>query len=144
MIRGDPNRTWTQIASKMLDPGDLVLTRDQQHDYLLHQRFNLRTINLRAPHDLDEADRADWWEDSKAIVRSQGRAGGRVLVDWKVSDPPSGSRTYAFQNELHELVLLAPVRHLDPRGEERDPPESLNVPGENESLWPEKIPSNVH
>jgi hypothetical protein len=43
-----------------------------------------------------------------------------VLVDWKVRDPAGGGRGYAFQTELHELLLLAPILHLDPGGEKRN------------------------
>ena len=100
------------------------MTRVQQHDYLLHHRFNVRTINLRAPIELDSQQRAAWWIEAQERVRAQGRAGGRVVVDWKVGEtPPGGGRGYAFPQQLHELVLLAPVAHLDPHGERLDRPE---------------------
>lgn len=132
--RTDPNREWAQSAAKMLQPGDrivpgdLVVTRNQQHDYLLHNRFKLQTVNLRTPIELDDQGRAAWWIEAQERVRSQGRAGGRVVVDWKVGEPPpGGGRGYAFPQQLHELVLLAPVVHLDPHGEKVDRPEDLPV-----------------
>ncbi|HTF89267.1 MAG TPA: hypothetical protein VK843_12725 [Planctomycetota bacterium] len=122
MFRGDPNRAWTEYTADLLNPGDLVLTRDQQHDYLLHHRFHLKTVNLRVPHELDDVARLDWWEAAQESVRERTRNGGKVFVDWKVSDPPGGRPGYAFQNELHELVLLAPTLHL-----EKPPPPPKKV-----------------
>ncbi len=130
IVRGDPNRPWTELASTLLQPGDLVLTRDQEHDYLLRHRFHLKTVNLRVPHELDETERAEWWAGSQEAVLAQARAGQRVLVDWRVSEPLGGGRAYAFQRELHDLVLLAPILHL----EKPPPPDKSKIPGETDQL----------
>jgi hypothetical protein len=113
MTAGDPNRGWTEMASEMLNPGDLVITRDQQHDYLLYHRFGVQTLNLRDPVGLEVIERADWWDAARQRVSVQQRTGGRVWVDWKLDPALGGTRGYAFQAELHELILLAPVHHLD-------------------------------
>lgn len=117
---GDPRRAWVNDAALILEPGDLVLTRDQSHDYLLRHRFGVSTVNLRTPVELDETSRVDWWASTREQIRTQARSGGRVVVDWRVGEPPGGQRPYAFQRELYELMLLVPIRYLDPAVEAPD------------------------
>jgi hypothetical protein len=125
---GDPNREWMTRASKMLERGDIVITRDQLHDYLLRHRFHLATVNLRIPLELSDRRRRDWWANVREVVRAHGRGGGRVLLDWRVGDPLAGSRDYPYHAELHELILLAPALHLDPQGERRESVSDIAVP----------------
>ena len=114
-VLSDPQRDWSQRASNRLQPGDLVMTRDQQHDYLLRHRFKLQTINLDAARGLVEPESLDWWDAARQRVRSQQSAGGRVVVDWKASNPLGGGRGFGFSRELHELLLMAPVEYLGDR-----------------------------
>ena len=59
-----------------------------------------------------------------------------MLVDWKVGEPPAGSREYPYLRELHDLLLLAQVLHLDKRGEHHDEPEDPDLPSETDRLLP--------
>jgi hypothetical protein len=128
----DIHAPWKRAAAQTLQPGDLVMTRDLQHEYLLRHRFGVPTINLRSPRAMSESARAQWWSTAADLARNQAHSGGRLVLDWKVGDPLGGTRGYAFPQELHELVLLAPTIHIDPRGEHRDPPESLPTPDPDE------------
>jgi len=111
----DVNRAWTLLASELLAPGDLVITDNEQHDYLLRHRFGLATLDLKDPRALKALERAHWWENARNLVRTQQRADRGVWVDWPRNQPLGGKRGFEFSRELHELVLLAPTRHLDPR-----------------------------
>ena len=139
----DPNREWIRRATGILrppptarpkgtqperlpPPSYLVVTKDQAHEYLLRHRFRVGTINLRAPVELGTTARPDWWLAARERVEQHARLGGRLAVDWKVAEPPSGTKSYPFPAELHELLLLAPVVHLDPWAENRETPEDLN------------------
>lgn len=124
-LAGDANRPWTLLASELLEPGDLVITANQQHEYLLRHRFGLPTLNLRTPRTLGESQRSDWWERARETVRAQDRAGRGVWADWAAQMPLGGTREFAFPRELHELVLLAPVRYLDPGEPRVDTPAAL-------------------
>ena len=138
MRLGDPTREWVASAARTLNPGDMVITKDQVHDYLLHHRFRVRTINLRTPVELASELRADWWYDARELVRDHARHGGRLVLDWKVDSPPSGARDYPFPRELHELVLLGPFVHLGPKADARVDLDQGRVPTtfepENEAL----------
>jgi hypothetical protein len=126
---GDPTREWSARAGKMqFQAQDVVITRDQMHEYLLRHRHGVRTINLRVPVELEPEAQADWWSAARELLQDRARAGGRVVVDWMVGEPLAGTRDYPYLAELHELVLLAPVVHLDPRAEKREDVGELDEP----------------
>lgn len=126
--QGDPNAGWTDVAQEILSPGDLVITRDPQHSYLLRHRFGLEVVDLGEPLALAESEQSQWWARAAESVRAAAAADRRVAVDWKLNDPLAGRRGYVFRNELHELVLLAPVVYIDPSARAEGLPEATSVP----------------
>lgn len=110
-LRGlDANAAWSEQASQLLNPGDVVLTASDEHRHLLQHRFHLEVLDLASARTCSPSERALFWAIHAAAAETLHASGRRLALD---EDSLDTSRTLVWPDraEIDAFVLrAAPVR----------------------------------
>ncbi|MBK7878502.1 MAG: hypothetical protein IPJ77_22835 [Planctomycetes bacterium] len=77
----DRHAAWTERASELLNPGDVVLTASGEHRHLLEHRFHVATVDLRPIGARPAVEREAFWKDQRDAAERLAAEGRRLVLD---------------------------------------------------------------